>query len=98
VHNKYLLIWSEAGVLALAAFVLFLAMTLVRAWRLRTAADPLVAAVGVGLAAAVAGHAVHLNFDVFAGTTTTDMLFVAAGLIASPALALASGRAPPGAR
>lgn len=90
VHNKYLLIWSEAGPAALAAFVLFVAATFVRAWRARTATDPLVAAVGAGLAAAVAGHAVHMNFDIFAGGTTTDMLWVAAGVAASPAVALAA--------
>jgi O-antigen ligase len=102
VHNKYLLIWSEAGTAALVAFVLFVASTFWRAWRARRTADPLTAAVGGGLAAAVAGHAVHMNFDIFAGGTTTDMLWVAAGVVASPAMAFAAdavrrpwrGRAP----
>jgi hypothetical protein len=100
VHNKYLLIWSEAGPVALAAFLLFLGSTFLRAWRARRAEDPLIAAVGAGLAAAVAGHAVHMNFDIFAGGATTDMLWVAAGVAASPVLVVAADavRAPERAR
>ncbi|HWH94440.1 MAG TPA: O-antigen ligase family protein, partial [Baekduia sp.] len=85
VHNKYLLIGSEAGIGALTAFLAFVAATFLRAWRARRASDPLTAAVGAGLAAAVAGHAVHMNFDIFAGGATTDMLWVAAAVAASPA-------------
>jgi O-antigen ligase len=92
VHNKYLLIWSEAGPGALIAFLLFVGTTIVRGWRLRDAPDPLVAAAGVGIAAAVAGHAVHMNFDLFAGGTTTAMLWVAAAIVTSPAFSIATRR------
>jgi O-antigen ligase len=87
VHHKYLLIWSEGGIGALIAFLVFLAAAIVRGWRLRHAADPLKAGIGLGLAAAVIGHAVHMNFELFAGGTTTQMLWLAAGLLASPSLA-----------
>jgi O-antigen ligase len=83
VHHKYLLIWSEGGIGALAAFLVFLATAIVRGWRARHSADPLVAGVGLGLAAAVIGHAVHMNFELFAGGTTTQMLWLAAGLLGS---------------
>jgi putative inorganic carbon (HCO3(-)) transporter len=86
VHHKYLLIWSEAGFAALLAFVTFVGQTIVRGWRGRAAQDPLLAAVSLGLAAAVAGHAVHMNFDIFADGTPVLMLWLAAGLLASPAL------------
>jgi hypothetical protein len=57
---------------------------IVRGWRARRANDPLLAGVGLGLCAAVVGHAVHMNFDLFAGGTTTQMLWLAAGLLAAP--------------
>jgi O-antigen ligase len=86
VHHKYLLIWAEAGLAALLTFLAFLWTTIVRGWRLRRASDPLVGAVGLGLAAAVAGHAVQMNFEIFAGGTTIAMLWVAAAIVASPVL------------
>ena len=85
VHHKYLLIWAEAGPLALVAFLALVGGAIVRGWRARRADDPLVAGVALGLCAAVAGHAVHMNFDLFAGGTTTQMLWLAAGLLAAPA-------------
>jgi putative inorganic carbon (hco3(-)) transporter len=91
VHHKYLLIWAEGGALALAAFLVFVGAAMVRGWRARRADDPLVAGVGLGLCAAVAGHAVHMNFEIFSGGTTTMMLWLAAGLLAAPVL---SARSP----
>jgi O-antigen ligase len=87
VHHKYLLIWSEGGIGALIAFLVFLGTAIVGAWRLRHATDPLKAGIGLGLAAALIGHAIHMNFELFAGGTTTQMLWLAAGLLASPSLA-----------
>jgi putative inorganic carbon (HCO3(-)) transporter len=84
VHHKYLLIWAEAGPAALLAFLALVGGAIVRGWRARRADDPLVAGVGLGLSAAVAGHAVHMNFDLFAGGATTHMLWLAAGLLAAP--------------
>ncbi len=98
VHNKYLLIWSEAGPIALLAFLLLVGIPIVRGWRARRAPDPLLAGVGAGLAAAVAGHAVHMNFDIFAGATTTGMLWVAAAIAMSPVFAVAGAPAKARAR
>ena len=84
VHHKYLLIWAEAGPAALLAFLALVAGAVVRGWRARRVDDPLVAGVGLGLSAAVAGHAVHMNFELFAGGTATQMLWLAAGLLAAP--------------
>jgi putative inorganic carbon (hco3(-)) transporter len=89
VHHKYLLIWSEAGAGALVAFLLFIGATIGRAWRIRNAVDPLMGALGLGIAAAVVGHAVHMNFDIFAGGTPVALLWVAAAIVASPAMSAA---------
>jgi O-antigen ligase len=94
VHNRYLLVWSQAGTAALIAFLLFVAATIRRGWRARKLDDPLLAAIGLGLGAAVAGHAVHMNFDIFDGGTAEAMLWLSAGLLASPILTRRAITAP----
>lgn len=93
VHNKYLLICAESGLAALAVFLAFLWVTIRGGWRGRHNDDALLAAVALGLAAGLAGHAAHMSFDTFASRPMTETLWLAAGLIASPALA-AKRRAP----
>jgi putative inorganic carbon (HCO3(-)) transporter len=85
VHNKYLVVWSEAGVGALIAFLLFVGSAIRRGWRGRTDADPLLSAISLGLAAGVAGLAVHMNFDIFKGRPMTQTLWLIAALLASAA-------------
>jgi putative inorganic carbon (HCO3(-)) transporter len=90
VHNKYLVVWSEAGIAALIAFLAFVGSAIRRGWRGRTDADPLLSAVSLGLAAGVAGLAVHMNFDIFKGRPMTQALWLIAALLASAAFAPAN--------
>jgi putative inorganic carbon (HCO3(-)) transporter len=83
VHNKYLLVWSEAGIGALVAFLLFIATTIRRGWRGRHQPERLRAGLSLGLGAAVAGLAVHMNFDIFQGRPMNELLWLAAALIAA---------------
>ncbi len=91
-HNKYLLIWSEAGPVALMAFLLLVGTTILLGWRARRAQDPLIAAVGTasrGRRRPCRAHELrHLR-----GGTTTGMLWVAAGVALSPVLAVAGAPA-----
>lgn len=92
VHNKWLLTWTDAGIGALLTLLAFVGVTIGRAWRARRAADPIVASAGAGVAAAVAGHAVNMNFDILQGRTTSQMLWTAAALVAAPAFAVSAPR------
>src|SRR5947209_19722713 len=60
IHNKYLLIWAEAGIGALLAFVWFLGMTLRRGWRAAHSDDRLLAPLAAELTAGIAGQCVHM--------------------------------------
>jgi O-antigen ligase len=93
VHNKYLLIWAESGLVALALFLVFMGSTIARGWRARRSDDALTAAVALGLAAAVAGHLVHMCFDTFQSRPMTQTLWFAAAVLASAALATTAGGA-----
>jgi hypothetical protein len=78
---------------ALALFLVFMGSTIARGWRARRSDDALTAAVALGLAAAVAGHLVHMCFDTFQSRPMTQTLWFAAAVLASAALATTAGGA-----
>jgi O-antigen ligase len=87
VHNKYLLVWSEAGILALGAFLWFLAATIRSGWRGSRARDPVLSPVALGLTAGVIGQLAHMAVDLFQSRPQVQLLwFVAAVLAATQAI------------
>jgi putative inorganic carbon (HCO3(-)) transporter len=81
VHNKYLLVLSETGIVGLLAFVAFLLDALRKGWRCWTRQDPLLSPLAFGFAAGIAGHMVHMTVDVFRGRPTQQLLWLLAGLL-----------------
>jgi putative inorganic carbon (HCO3(-)) transporter len=92
VHNKYLLVLAETGVVGLAAFLAFLVATLRSGWRASKARDPALAVIAGGLAAAVAGQCVHMGVDTFRGRPSTQGLLIVAGLLVALASLARAGR------
>lgn len=82
VHNKYLLVWAELGLLGFIAFVGFLVWAVRRAITASRAVDPGVAAVGLGTGAALAALAVHMTVESFNSRPQTHLLVVLAALAA----------------
>ena len=80
VHNKYLLVWAEAGIGALLAFLWFLAVAIRRGWHCWRSADPLLSPLALGLTAGSVGYAVHMTVDMFNGRQP-ELLWLAAGLL-----------------
>jgi putative inorganic carbon (HCO3(-)) transporter len=83
VHNKLLLVWSEAGPLALLAFLWFLIAALRYGLRASRAGDPLIAPLAAGFLAGFAGQIVHMQVDVFRSRSEIQMLCVMFGLLAA---------------
>jgi len=81
VHNKYLLVWAEAGIGALVAFLWFLGSTLRRGWALWRRGDPLISPIALGLTAGVIGQMVHMNVDIFQSRPQVQVLWLVAGLL-----------------
>jgi O-antigen ligase len=81
VHNKYLLVWAENGLGGLAAFLWFLTATIVRGWRRWQRRDAIVAPLALGLTAALVGHTVHMQVDLFSERPQVQLLWLVAGLI-----------------
>lgn len=98
VHNKYLLMWAEAGLAALGALIALLWTSIARGWRARGHPDPLLGAVAWGLGAAILGHGVHMNFDTFQSRLMTQTLWLGAALLAAPAFVARRRSAPEASR
>jgi len=80
VHNKYLLIWAETGIVGLAAFLAFLFGALRKGWQCWKAHDQLLSPLALGLAAGIAGEMVHMNLDTFRNRPTQQLMWVIAAL------------------
>lgn len=81
VHNKYLLVWSETGIGALIAFLLFLTATIRRGlqgWKLN---DQLLSPLALGLTAGIVGQMGHMFVDIFHSRAQVESLWVVAALL-----------------
>jgi putative inorganic carbon (HCO3(-)) transporter len=81
VHNKYLLVLSETGIVGLLAFLAFLLDALRKGWQCWRFQDGLISPLALGFAAAIAGHMLHMTVDVFRGRPTQHLLWLIAGLL-----------------
>ena len=86
VHNKYLLVWTESGPAALAAFVWFLGWILLAGLRATRSRDRTVAALAAGITAAIAGSTLHMAVDIFTNRAGVQLLW----LLGAIAVALAA--------
>jgi len=96
VHDKYLLVWSETGLLGLVPFVWFLIATLWLGIRCSRGADPVLRVLALGLACGVLGNMVHMNMEILNGRPQVQGLWLVAGLIAAIAARDAGGAATRG--
>jgi O-antigen ligase len=81
VHNKYLLVWAEAGLGALLAYLWFLGSTVRRGWRGTVANNRVFSPIALGLTAGICGHLVHMTVDDFRGRPGIQSLVLFAGLL-----------------
>ncbi len=84
VHNEYLNIWTETGLVGLAAFLWFLIGAVRRGlegWKLN---DPLLSPLALGFTAALVGQAlVHMHVDQFNNRPQLQLLVTVVALIGS---------------
>jgi putative inorganic carbon (HCO3(-)) transporter len=79
-HNKFALVWAEAGIGALLAFLALVLIVLGRAWRAVRAADQALFPYAAGAFAAFVALLVHMNVEPFNGQPQMRFLWVLAGL------------------
>lgn len=81
VHNKYLLVWAESGILALAAFLWTLGAALARGWRRASSVDPLLAPPALGLAVGLLGSMIHMTVEIYHGRPQVQLLWLVLALL-----------------
>jgi putative inorganic carbon (HCO3(-)) transporter len=81
VHNKYLLVWAETGIVGLVAFLGFLLAVIRRGWQGWRLRDRLLSPLALGFTATIVGQMAHMLFDVFHSRPQVQMLWLVAGLV-----------------
>lgn len=94
VHNKYLLVWAETGIIALIAFLWMLGSNLVRSWRTSAIADRALSPIALGLGAGVVANMVHMTVELYHGRQQTQMLWIILALIIAVSNLVRSDRSP----
>ncbi len=95
VHNRYLLIWAETGLIGLIAYLWFLFSTLRRGWQCWVMRDELLSPIALGLTAAIGGHMVQMLVDAFRGRPLTQLVWLAAAVITAIHVLLQQSRSAP---
>jgi O-antigen ligase len=80
VHNKYLLVASETGLLGLSAYVLVLLTALEQSWRYVRRDTPL-SPLALGLGCGLLSNMLHMNVDIFNGLPQLQMLWLVVSLL-----------------
>jgi hypothetical protein len=83
VHNKFLLTFSELGILGLVLFLVALGSTVWRGFRLGRLGHMIMSPVAVALSAGLVGHMVHMTVDIFNNRPQTTFVWLFVGLMAA---------------
>ncbi len=83
VHNVYLLVWAETGLIGLVFFLSFLAVPLVEAWRHTRSDDRYVSLLALGLGCALMAMCIQMLASPFVGRPINIFVWLLISLIAS---------------
>jgi O-antigen ligase len=81
VHNKYLLVWAETGIVGLVAVLGFLLSVIRCGWQGWQLRDRLLSPLALGFTLAIVGQMAHMFFDVFHSRPQVQTLWLVAGLV-----------------
>ena len=81
VHNQYLLVWSETGIIGFSAFIFFLLNIVWRGIWVWLQKNKFTSMIGLSCLSAIVGHAFHFQADIFNSRPSVQMLWILASLI-----------------
>jgi O-antigen ligase len=83
VHNKYLLVWGETGIIGLLAFLWVLISALRTGFGGRHWSDPMLGSLAVAFASALLAGMVHMSVAIYHSRPHTQMIWLVVGMIAA---------------
>lgn len=83
VHNKYLLVWIETGLLGLVAFLLVLFSGVRDGFSAWFKKDRFLAVIGLGIVLGLMGQMIHMGVDIFNSRTQVQALWAVLGTLAA---------------
>ncbi len=81
VHNQYLLVFAEAGLLGFVAFVWFMIAAVKKALFLRRSRNVLFRSIGLGIGFGLVASMIHMMVDMFNSHMLMGSLFVSAAIV-----------------
>lgn len=81
VHNQFLLVWAETGILGLICFAGYLLTNVIRAWRLFAHGLRSVAPIGLSVFALIIGQLPHMSVDLFNSRPEMTILALNAAMV-----------------
>jgi O-antigen ligase len=92
VHNQFLLVCAETGVIGLMAYLWIMLNVIRRGWRLWKVGDELFSPLALGMLAALCGLMSHMFVDIFSGRAVVQMVWLFAALLTAMEAILARER------
>ncbi len=83
IHCKYLLTWIETGIFGFVSFLCIVGAGIRYGWKAWLINNRRYAPIGLAIAFAIVGHAVHMLVDIFNSRTQVQMLWLFLGLAAA---------------
>ena len=81
VHNNYLRVWAETGLIGLATFLWFVVATLRAGWHGWRLDDRLLAPLALAFSAGIIGHLMYMSVDLFNDRPQAQILWTCAALV-----------------
>ncbi|MEZ6091534.1 MAG: O-antigen ligase family protein [Pirellulaceae bacterium] len=83
IHSKYLLVWIETGILGIGTFLAILINGLRQGMSVWLTRRPMLAPIGLALAAAIVGHGLHMSVDIFNSRMQVHVLWTILAIAAA---------------
>ena len=81
VHNKYMIVWAETGIVGLIAFIWFLIETINHGWQVGKLNDRFLSPLALGFVMSMVAWMVHMNLEHFHNRPQVQLLLLVAGII-----------------
>jgi O-antigen ligase len=92
VHNQFLLVCAETGIIGLVAYLWVLLSVIRNGWRLWKVGDEMFSPLALSMIAAVCGLMSHMFVDIFSGRAVVQLVWLFAALLAAMGAILARER------